>query len=86
MKMKIALIASTCLALAGCAGMSAEECRTANWFDVGFRDGLTGMQSRDITYEYQCGQQGATLDSRAYLAGWRDGKWEFDSRNGHSID
>jgi hypothetical protein len=75
------ILAFACLALAGCAGMSAEECRTSNWFDVGFRDGLAGMQRRDITYEYQCGQQGVAPDSRAYLTGWQDGKWEFEKRS-----
>ena len=34
------------LVLAGCAAMSAEECRTANWRDQGYRDALAGRDGR----------------------------------------
>lgn len=68
------------LSLAGCVSMDAESCRTANWYDLGFRDGLAGMQPMDFAYGEQCGKSGAKLDTAAYAKGWQEGKWENDSR------
>jgi len=81
--MKIALIAFTCLTLAGCAGMDATECRSANWHEVGFRDGLYGMQRMDFVYTEQCGKHGAQPDAAAYAKGWQEGVWEYDKRKIH---
>jgi hypothetical protein len=74
------ILAFTCLTLTGCAGMSAAECSGANWYDLGFRDGLYGMQRMDIVYDDQCGKHSAKLDNAAYAKGWQEGKWEYDSR------
>jgi len=81
--MKIALVAFTCLTLTGCVTMDASECRSANWYDIGFRDGLFGMQRMDVAYEAQCGKHGATADLVAYAKGWQEGLWEFDARKAH---
>lgn len=71
------------LTLTGCAGMDASQCRDANWYDIGFRDGLSGMQRMDVAYDRQCGGHGARLDVLAYAKGWQEGLWEFDSRKAH---
>ena len=73
-------LAFTCLTLTGCVGMGAAECSSANWYDLGFRDGLYGMQRMDIVYEEQCGKHGSKPDAAAYAKGWQEGKWEYDSR------
>ena len=39
---RIASVLLIALSLASCATMSPEECRFANWNDVGLRDGLDG--------------------------------------------
>ena len=79
--MKLPLtLAFTCLTLAGCVSMGAAECSGANWYDLGFRDGLYGMQRMDIVYDDQCGKHGSKPDTAAYAKGWQEGKWEYDSR------
>lgn len=63
--------------------MDAEQCRTANWYDIGFRDGLFGMQRMDTAYGEQCGKHGAKLDIAAYGKGWQEGLWESEARRAH---
>lgn len=82
--MRVSLVvACTSLTLAGCAGMDAAECRGANWYELGFRDGLFGMQRMDEVYASQCGRQGVDPDRAAYAKGWQEGVWEFDQRKAH---
>ena len=79
--MRLSLVlAFACLALAGCVSMDANECRGADWYQVGFRDGLSGIQRMDNVYDDQCGKHGAKPDVTAYAKGWQEGKWENDSR------
>jgi hypothetical protein len=66
--------------LSGCATMDAGECRGANWYDLGFRDGLYGLQRMDVVYDEQCGKHGVKLDAGAYAKGWQEGRWENESR------
>jgi hypothetical protein len=70
------------LALCGCAGLDAEACRRADWYDLGFRDAIFGLQPQDPIYARQCG----TIDAARYLQGWREGKWEADARVPGSVD
>jgi len=75
------LLTASWLALAGCVSMDAAECRGANWFDIGYRDGLAGLQwTTDAIYENQCSRHGVTLDADEYRKGWQDGKWEYEKR------
>jgi len=87
-------IAVACLTTAGCVTMDAAECRSANWYDIGYRDGLFGMQRMDVAYDEQCSKQGAKPDLLAYSKGakpdllayskgWQEGLWEFDARKAH---
>ena len=66
--------------------MDAAECRDANWYELGFRDGLYGLQRMDFAYGEQCGKHGAKPDSVTYLKGWQEGVWELDSRRKESND
>jgi hypothetical protein len=77
------ILAAAWLTLAGCVGMDAAECRDADWYHLGFRDGLYGMQRMDVVYEDQCAKHGAKLDAAAYAKGWQEGVWELDSRRKH---
>jgi hypothetical protein len=74
------VLAFASLTLAGCAGMGATECRNANWHDIGFRDGIFGVQRLDNVYATQCG---AEPDRVAYAKGWQEGVWESDQRRAH---
>jgi hypothetical protein len=84
--MKIALVAFTCLTLGGCVTMDASECRSANWQEIGFRDGMYGLQRMDMVYDDRCEKHGAKLDTAAYVTGWQDGHWDYEKRAGNSID
>jgi len=74
------------LLLSGCAGMSADQCRGADWYRVGFRDAMYGLQRQDSAYDSQCAAHGATVDEARYAQGWREGKYEFDRRTSQSQD
>jgi hypothetical protein len=74
------------LLLAGCAGLDSQSCRDADWYRVGFRDAMYGLQRQDFTYDSQCAAHGATVDDARYAQGWREGKYEFDRRASQSQD
>ena len=78
------LVAVSSLTLAACAPLTAEQCRASGWYDVGYRDGLFGMQAQTETYEYQCKAHNAPFDRPRYAEGWRHGYWELEARRAHS--
>jgi len=56
--------------LGGCATMSENECRTADWRDVGYRDGKAGYpRSRMAEHADACKKVGVTVDPQAYDTG-----------------
>jgi hypothetical protein len=79
MRTLLALV-SVSLTLTGCVSMDAAECRAANWQELGYRDGIYGLQRMDIAYDEQCGKHGAKPDAAAYATGWQDGHWEYENR------
>jgi len=55
---------------AGCASMDPDECRRANWSEVGYRDGLNGAHpSRIAAYHEDCGKVGIRPDEQAWVSG-----------------
>lgn len=67
--------------LCGCAGMTPDECRTANWYELGERDGLYLTASP----RFELGAKGCALpDARAaerdYQEGWAAGYAEAARR------
>jgi hypothetical protein len=76
----LALAAAGALA-AACAAMDSAECRAADWYEIGFRDALYGLQRQDNVYVHQCQVQGAAVDVARYAQGWQEGKYEFDTRD-----
>jgi len=74
------------VAVTGCAGMEAAECRGANWYDLGFRDAIFGIQPQHDLYEPQCARHGVALDRARYVEGWLDGDFEFHHRKNESVD
>jgi hypothetical protein len=61
--------------------MDPEGCRGANWYDLGFRDAIFGLQRQDDVYAQQCDRSGAKPDVARYVQGWIEGKYEADRRN-----
>jgi hypothetical protein len=79
-------VAFLALFMSGCAGIDADACRGADWYRLGFRDAMYGLQRQDYAYESQCAPYAVTLDSARYAQGWREGKYEFDRRTSQSQD
>ena len=66
------------LFISGCETMSADECKTANWNDVGMRDGLNGKPLTMLDDRARdCAKAGARVDSAAYSAGRERGLQRF---------
>lgn len=69
--MKRALLPLTLITLlSGCASMSPEECKTADWYNVGYQNGLNGKSPSIInSYTEDCNEAGV-IPSRTR---WREG-------------
>lgn len=65
-------------ALSGCQTMTADECKVANWSDIGLRDGMAGkaMTMLDERSE-DCAKAGSRVDTPLYLAGRERGLASF---------
>lgn len=62
--------------------MNAEECRSANWHQVGERDGLHyGMRPQIDQWVHACSAHGVQVSEKDYMAGWTDGYREFIHRS-----
>ena len=63
--------------LAGCAGMSDTECRSANWSELGEREALVyGLRPQIEQYAHQCSRYGVQPSGNEYMAGWVYGNGE----------
>jgi hypothetical protein len=80
--MRVLLVLLAC----GCASMDPEGCRGANWYDLGFRDAIFGLQRQDDVYAQQCDRSGAKVDLARYVQGWIECKYEADRRSVSSHD
>lgn len=59
------------LALSGCASMSENECKVADWQRIGERDGEQGRpDSRLADHAEACGKIGIQPDAARYRRGW----------------
>jgi Protein of unknown function (DUF2799) len=65
----------------GCASMSDNECRTANWYQRGEQDGLIGLQPRLDMYSSQCARHGVQPAASDYMQGWQSGNFEHFKRS-----
>jgi hypothetical protein len=75
------LLAASVLA-AGCAAMSDPQCRGANWYDLGYRDGQYRLQSQASVYAQRCAVDGVKIDAARYEEGLLHGWYDFGDRWG----
>jgi len=72
------LALSAAVVLAGCAAMSQEECRTADWGEQGMRDALDGYpRSRLADIREACAKAGVAPIESLYWNGWNAGITRF---------
>ncbi len=51
------LVAALAITLSGCSSMSIEECNNADWYQVGYSDGLNGNSPKMIdSYISDCSE------------------------------
>jgi hypothetical protein len=80
-----AILLAACASLAGCASvtqLSDNQCRAANWYEVGERDGLSGGPARIDTYAYQCDKHSVQVARDRYMEGWYEGNGLYVRRTG----
>jgi len=63
--------------LAGCASLTEADCRSGNWYALGERDAMAGLQPRLDQYAAQCG---AGVSPASYMEGWQVGYTEWNRR------
>jgi hypothetical protein len=69
--------------LSGCAAMSDNECRSADWYVLGERDALIhGLRPQIDLYAQQCSRYGVQPAEKDYLTGWFYGYHEHALRLG----
>lgn len=79
--MKFTTVCSICFSfilLQGCATLSESECATANWQQIGFKDGSVGEQRDQLNrHQKSCAKHGYTVDAESYWEGRALGLKEF---------
>ena len=70
---KILLLVGFTILLSGCAAMSVEQCKTANWFNVGEKDGAAGRESRLDKYYSSCQKANIVPNQKLYEQGYQKG-------------
>jgi hypothetical protein len=71
------LLALAACSVAGCAGMSEAQCRSADWRALGVRDALDyGLRPQVDQYQQQCAAFGVQIAEKDYLTGWKEGDAE----------
>lgn len=64
--------------MSGCDTMTPDECRSANWNDIGLRDGLAGKTMSTLDDRAKsCAKAGTYVDSASYVAGRERGLRTF---------
>lgn len=63
--------------LASCASLQPEECKTANWEQLGYDDAMGGRDSMLTPYGKDCGKVGITPNKGLYLRGYDRGEKAF---------
>ena len=78
--MRNSALVALVLALCGCTAMSENECRSADWYQIGYRDADPyGLRPQFNVYEHQC-KAWVQASESDYMRGWVDGYREFNTK------
>ena len=80
----LVLIIISSLGLQGCATLSQDECKSADWYTIGYEDGLRGHTPVRISdHRKACAGHGVSPDLARYTLGREAGlEWYCQPRNG----
>lgn len=75
MKKLTSAAAVALLLLSGCASMTPDQCRVADWYQVGVEDGSAGHGAQQKLGEYaqDCAEVGVRPDTARFQQGWETG-------------
>jgi hypothetical protein len=72
------LIVLVALFISGCASMDEDECRVADWYAIGYEDGVRGAAASHIGERREaCAEHGITPNFAAYRQGREEGLREY---------
>lgn len=74
---QVMLIMGLGLVLVSCASIQPEECKTADWEQLGYADAMAGRDSLLASYGQDCGKVGITPNKGLYLRGYDRGEKAF---------
>ena len=75
---RISALLAALAALGGCASLSKDECLSADWQDIGIRDGANGQPEEYLLqHATACAKVGVTPDRARWLAGREQGLERF---------
>ena len=78
--MRNSALLAVMVALCGCTAMTENECRSADWYQIGYRDADPyGMQPQIGIYANQC-KAWVQASESDYMRGWVDGYREFNTK------
>lgn len=73
-RLTLSLLAAATLGLSGCATLSEEECKTADWGRLGYQDGAAGHpESRLAEHAQACAKVGIRPMADLWRGGWDQG-------------
>jgi hypothetical protein len=81
------LVAALAITLSGCSSMSIEECNNADWYQVGYSDGLNGNSPKMIdSYISDCSEAAVFPDREQWSKGFKVGTGLYCSPdNGYKV-
>jgi hypothetical protein len=83
----IFIVVAVLVLVQGCASLSGEKCEVADWYAIGYEDGLQGRPALRIAdHRKACAKYGVTLDLERYADGRDAGLAVYcRPRNGYRI-
>lgn len=79
---------STVMILSGCSAMNENECRTANWYSLGYTDGMNGsdMANSLSNRSSACAEYNVAVNFNQYKSGYEQGVVAFCTEsNGYYV-
>jgi hypothetical protein len=86
MTLRLLIALASLTLLSACATMDEDQCRSADWYDIGVRDGLAGEPASQLAqHRKACAEYGVRPHEQRYQDGRAEGLREY-CRLGNAID
>lgn len=71
------MLISSVIFLSACATLSPQECHTANWKQIGEKDGQSGLSSRIANHYKACSKVNVVPNQNLYEEGYKQGQKQY---------